>query len=1376
MAELQLGDITVTPFDNEISILHKWGSVFNQPIKYILVRAAEPEDTGGIQKIKVTKGLAFEPIANIITTLYRENNTLPQIFQRVSELAPHLNMDELILLIYDTLLKLGVGQPQELLPHINQIYSVTQARRLQQRETEIQRGGDKENERRTPTAQIAPAVRFETVEQLEDASNNWVQQYNTLLDRDREALERIETIHATLEEREPLRVSPIKVDGVTVSVSPTIGDTGNPVVPDDGIDIFNDSVPSTEIPYIQYNTDENPVDSVIRNKYYKIYRGETSELTPNYNKIIPSPIKVNKKNMIYLTVWTDEDDVRKANKDSYSQSQYDLETNRLLITSPITETQNEDVVIDRVASALPTINLGRRNEVKILGEFYIYDFEISDYSLYDMILNNDLLNTYLYVDEINKSYASKKRLGIRYKSLLGDVEEGDTSTGEGYITNFSSVNIKLKQFRAPETNSFLEMTPTGPVKITLPAGTPYVQVRISRADSRDVANQFVEVFRRLMSIYKQNRTSLDDFYRLFIPSLIQGPAPEIVATPLPATVQPGLVTPTTPVPTTCRVGPGAPARKTGETKIDRLKELAPDLFVNGYARKCQCHLQPIIIGPDEVETWKARTFVDPNNQLVDRQIMEFPRDNVRFLFVCPDDKNPYPGVKANKDLSNKDLYPYIPCCFRKNQMDPTTKSKYNQYYRGIKKETPAQAKTGHKIRGNRILEMNRVGSFPKHIEDLIRRYSEEVVDIVRMGVPRSVNSLIHCVLMALDVPDYMRLATAEEKEEYTIRVRQHILGAIQMAIFKQELYDFTGEEIQEQIADPTNFFDPQLYYRSLEELFNINIYTFVPASAKEEETGGHLEIPRHKVFHSRPQRAQRPTVVIYKHLGATSDALDYPQCELIVDYDEENRTAIKVFGLDMTELLHSTLLATMKTITWSIQSPPESESPNDLVARANIYSLVDFYFLTGRRAKSQILDDYGKMRGLIFPTVYGDMTMSFPSSQPENLPIATDPVIVSVENAVEVFGEPAGITITPDQMVNGLWYTVMDIMFGVYVPIQPTKRFFEKVVGPPNPISTSGVNAVNRTRNLYRTLDFILQLVRWLFVIAQVTATIQPNGTRIPVLPEEFASQYFAVDTDPPFESATYYQLQDIPRKLPVVNSVEAGINIMSPLAPTLFRDQRIIMYNQNFSDKIIGKLQEFYLLASPLPITPIAPDAVGADWKIPTELEGIYSDASDFRQQPSVAIFVGERDLATWLASINRPSYSSILIKDKLDISYGLLDEPYIYLSPDGKIYLIQNVQGGSFVRAITVAYLWLTNKINMGPQAPPYTADTPVNVVYTISPAGTASVQTNNSMGSPVYLQLLLYGEGFQLVREQGKVRFTREGRGDETNKRYAAMLPLL
>lgn len=1339
-AESAARNVTDTLFDNEISLRYKWAQVFGYPSKYVLVQPASPEDP------YQTRNLSFTPIYEELVNLREAGLSLADIYDTIHDLDPEI-------VAHDVAMFYVFDDKQRGIPSSETLYNVNAFYRSYDNPT------DDETETRIVND------RFPEETRLEATYDEWKAKFSDQVEKDRVALERIEAYQGHLLGLTPVRSSPVVIDGITVSVSPVLTSTGQPPTISDGIDIFNDSVPSLEVPYIQYNEDELPMDGGIKNKYYKIYRGETAELAPKLPNILPSPVKTNRKNRIYMTIWTDDTaDIRNTKKDSYQSSVYILETNSILISSPVSIVRDETASISSVATAFPTLELGPATEVKVRGQFYLYDFEITDYSLVHLILNAELMSNYLYVEETTKSFANKKRLNIRYKSLLGESDDSDTPSGEGYILNKSSVRVKLKQKyivpgdRGSTTGPpFQERLEDGSiVDVSFPDRTPYVEVRITEAESRDTAEKFVKVFTRLMDFYRQYRDDLNTYYEAFVPGLrpIEKPA----ETPRPVS----------------RVGPGAPPRH-GEKKIRQLQEAAPDIFITRYARECQLANQPTAISPDEIEMWKQNKIM-VNDRMVERQVMPFPPNDPKVWLVCANNDVPYPGVKENKMKENNEQYKYIPCCFKTNHMDPTIRpnSKYQKYLRmleGKAVEPPKAPKAAHRILGNKLLLASRYGSLPRTINDLLARV---IPDNGRWGVAGGVNSFIHCVLEALDIPEYVRLTNMEDKELYAIEVRRALLEKIDTSVYRQELYDYNIEEIRLQIANPELFFDPNLYYRGLEELYNINIFTFIPSEKDDTRESGHLEIPRFKTFHAQPLRDYRRTVLIYKHTGGKN--LEMPQCELIVSYNEDTRRLVKVFDdVQVTQLLYNTMMAIGKTLTCTIENQPESTYDNDLVVRANIYSTVDFFSIIQRSAIGQILDSYGKVRAFIFETTHGRMTIAFPPGQPENVPIAVEPVVARSEDVISVFGDPIGVTRTVEGLVDGYWYRAMDIMFGVYVPIIPIEDETDLPLGPVNPIMSTGLNVVERVKKLQRDLSILLQLVKWLFVVAQVTAPVGPDGKRAPVLVTQFDAQYMTAFQGVVEDSAEFYDFSQIPRKLPIVTSVEGGIAWGSSHAPSLFSDGKIVMYNENFRKKIADQLREFYILMSPLPLsTPSSPLQIGSDWTVPTEIEGLLMDAEDFKSQFYVLLFVGERDFNTWLKTINLPNYNNITIKDKLDIAYGNLEEAYLYVAPDKKIYMIQNVRDGSFERAITVAYYWNTAKINLGMNAAPFTDTLPVYAVYGISTSSTPVVIEDNTGKNENYLQVLRYGSlpvRTEVTREDGTVEIR-----EEIRNLTAAMLPLL
>ena len=221
----------------------------------------------------------------------------------------------------------------------------------------------------------------------------------------------------------PLFSSPVQIDRIEILAEPMLRSSSfievqpsaispsiiqptlrEPTI-DDGIDIFDFSSPSENVPFIKYNSADK--------KLTKLYKGQSIDTIPDYSVIIPSEIRSNKPNTFYMTVWSGHGDIRKATKKSYKYGKYNLETNRLTIRSPVTDISDEQIILDRLRQAFP-LDISNVSEISVGGEFYIYDLEIQDYILVDMIMNNDLMRSYLFIDEVSNPYAEKAQLSFRY--------------------------------------------------------------------------------------------------------------------------------------------------------------------------------------------------------------------------------------------------------------------------------------------------------------------------------------------------------------------------------------------------------------------------------------------------------------------------------------------------------------------------------------------------------------------------------------------------------------------------------------------------------------------------------------------------------------------------------------------------------------------------------------------------------------------------------------------------------------------------------------------------------------------------------------------------------------------------------------------------
>lgn len=664
-------------------------------------------------------------------------------------------------------------------------------------------------------------------------------------------------------------------------------------------------------------------------------------LQVNYDTVIIPSSQAKNIETIYFNLWSGDGKFSNITNDSIHKGAYDLDNNIIEIKSPVRKNYGKMNTLERIKRTFPIdINPEDTLDNEIKGEFYLYGsivnnklvgFEYDEPTLLYSILNMPNFNSYLYVDEKLSGYPNRIKIYIYFKSpskiidgntlletsgmeedRLFGVSEGEfkENIGGKRLNAKYQVSISLDQLYANggEIVSTQKFGDEHPKQITLKEKHPYIKVTVTKANSMEDIKRFFIIFNLLMTDYNNKRLGILNVIKFYIPeseSLLKpvGKPEEdqkkitikIVGTDEQTVEQ---------------------LLERGATNIEELKQIAPDLFITDFARKgAQLKNRAIIPPLSQIEAIKQQTF-EFKGKVYNRQVMEYPPanpfgirrgpDNPRkrvLNFVCPDlTKYPFPGVKENKNLPNKDEYPYVPSCYGTDQMNPKANNRYNWYYHGRK--MIASTKPKATLKSNKILDPGRDAVIYEEITSIIKNYpnfgpieertpSREQGNFFRRGVIRSPNSFIHCILDALNNPEYLGLRTNEEKEKLVQRYRLRLGGFTQgqlqvgnesriyLDLFKQELYDQNQKEIVTKLNDISTFFDPALWYRGLEELFNINIYVFKKTQRRAKAGFTiELEMPRCRWFHVR-NNIERPTIVILKHWGSESSKIEYPQCEII---------------------------------------------------------------------------------------------------------------------------------------------------------------------------------------------------------------------------------------------------------------------------------------------------------------------------------------------------------------------------------------------------------------------------------------------------------------------------------------------------------------
>ena len=1110
---------------------------------------------------------------------------------------------------------------------------------------------------------------------LQEAITRFDYYFNQYLQQDRVVLNKLLILQTELGQQQALSSSQVSITSVILLSTPKImvyknGERvpGPEPTPEQGLDIWNLTYLTHYVPFVRYNS---------RDTLSKVY---LERLPDNLTTIIPANIYQTGTISATVRLIDQETTTARALSKAYTTIVYDLDSNTLSI--PIPDTSDPEIyqrTIDRIGDSFP-LALEQLRYGRIGGVFVVYDVAFNNAILLDMILTFPIFNSYVYVDESDG--ITKDKITILYRSFNQQRESVRASLSRGIL----SENQQLTLLDSDSNVALYDVN----------AGTPFVTVNIVHADNVDTANRFMEIFRRLLSYYVMYHADVTNTYQIFLGRSFE-----------PATLEASKI-------------PGVTTDVFVDGLSDQLALVAPHIFVKNYSRTCQSAHKPAIIQPDYITQYTSQTFIKSGKEY-HRQVLPYPKDNPEIYIVCPSDTYPFPGVKASR-LSNMDKYPYIPCCYEDDQ---TTKagSDYNRFYRDNQLKAKSSTRH-HKLLTNKVLEPGRIGSLSNSITTLLQRdISLNGLELSRYGVNIGPNSFLYCACIANNDPDYWN---AKDKEQYIRQLRVKLAG-FDPNLVKQELYDLTDDEIVARITDTDSFFDPSVFYRLVEEAFDINVYVFYPAPNKGTEPGG-IELPRHRLFHVQPLR-QRPCMLILKHRGGGSDALPQPQCELIVaSIDKEYQM---LYGPQMSRILFEATNAMNQVYTWF---------PNPISAHTNFYNLVD-YTVMFPNPTAQYIDSYGKLRALISDGI----TVYFPPSQPVNLPTMEGPTRVKASIIIDKYGPPSAV-----DRDRGLWYPLGDVANALYFPIEPGSLQLNGIKqGPLDPLfAPRRIGKIDRVRLLKRVLRILLQYILWTFALMSEQSnsspsrstpnqsTSSPSSRSTPssvssptTLVSDYLQQWITVGNGEQ-DDLQLYDLTNVKRILPVVSTVQQAIDYINDTIPGMIRNNRIYVPDSKVAQGVEYYLNSYLANTRPEQRKPIK------------TIDGLYEETIDFIQQPNTAIFLKQSDLDKWMNSVSLERARVTDIRDKLQVEYADSRQPYLYKTPDNDVYLVQNTSRGSVTQALQIAVDWSLHGINDGYEAIDYNEEID-HVMYTISTTGgLAIVKQPHSRDN--LLQILRYPDG--------------------------------
>lgn len=1193
-----------------------------------------------------------------------------------------------------------------------------------------------------------------------------------------------------------LYISPLSISKTQYSFRPTTADqdSENPIA------VFDNSVVSDYVPYIQYNSESDDTKEMEKVKvttnyskyqYFKLFEGDSIEERPLYENIIPSSNKVAGYRILYFQVWSENEDVaspKTPTKESMQLGKYTFNEQTLYFSVPFesTESVNDATmqILRRIKNALPTVGIplesifdekgeiirGSLSAKNLTGNYYIIGLDLVESLFTHMITTIPALSLFLYVEQKGKNQPInqlKIRLRDPLESILGQVTA-------------PLVKAKLTFHKAPEEG---EMVSTGYPRgsqIFLAGNTPYTFVEV--VGTTDVAiDTFKVIFNLALITYERllagkNLLQLIPSIRLLPNNVIQLEQlfPQhlsVLQTPILSTTN-GIASIQTIYQTIYQLSQAQnsilisnvtgnfvmnfidmmfyqgqikderTSKSSGNlvTRLKLLKNAVPKLFVKGYSTSCMGKKQPEILSVEEGEKKFNVQTNGPDGPYYD--VLKYPVEgpDTRY-YACRDDVYKYIGLVRNTTNATIN-FPFYPCCFEDLQFAQGDTSNFQEYYFG----TPGRGFMATSELKDNILRPYRRGKAPYIISEV---FNEVGIKLMRYGISDDIDAFLSCVLYAVNWHNYVEVfhnttnlvETRKNLAALNMEFRK-LFSTLSPGIVKQELYDQSEEQICSLFSEDQGPLDSRLHYRILEELLGINIFVFYRSKKSARPS---IEIPRFRLLYCRSRAKENlPTVLIYKIIMKDESS----HYELLYPCGPGLYPQIRMYDASVSKLMYDLFDKTL--ITYYLKFPEKfGLGPEIKYAICGISELLANKNVSLEASvTAQYIDPYGKVRVIVLNTTNGDVSVAVPPSQPLNVATVEKIPITNWQVALTIFnGQPNSYTQENNQ-ITGFWFPLLDLANGVYIPIMPIDRD-ELDLKIEESLETNPIYNLVKL-SLYGTsptsfLDIRRKMRKVLTLILQFSRWLLILGRKDSKFTIADFDKYLIVDP------TTNYDYAKIILTLPPEQTINGAIEWGHRVYPDFFSDEGIRIDSAEFKRKLMQRLAKLFVHIVP-------------ETKVPTELYGFYQDADDFIYQENTLVFVGYDQLNDWLQNITNQNIAAPGLIDRLELKFSAKRDPYLFRNTDGNVYLIQNVIEGNKMNALYIADEWRKNKVNLGRDAISTLSEGELEslpyVVYRIDSYGKIRIRETNIKNSDVrdYLILLDYAnETIQMTHE------------------YAAMLPI-
>jgi len=774
-----------------------------------------------------------------------------------------------------------------------------------------------------------------------------------------------------------------------------------------------------------------------------------------------------------------------------------------------------------------------------------------------------------------------------------------------------------------------------------------------------------------------------------------------------------------------------------------------------YSRRCQS--QPIIIKPDELAEWER----------YGRTAFEYPPPewgfNTSLLFICPNEVKSSVNEKSS-DQDPSGVITFLPCCNEN----------------GIKSKSETTSKTANRKCTTELINKyrsigtlnNSLASFlsVSYVDDGSFSFSKYGTYVAESELIK-LNSLIVAVLIATKKsPDPSVQLSMESIQdiERNIMLVKYGMSQLPTDIYKQELYDMADDKIIESILDIRTFMDPYLYYRGIEILFDIQLFTFTsdkgrinPISKDEDILQiSTLEVPRCKYTHIRFNN-KKDIVCIYKNYGSKDKISKYPSCEIIVSsIKDSNNYNFKINSSN------SRFFKNIFTLLNKVCHPYEWERNNKTSIKNTClddpYSTINWSehnFGEMGEILGQEIDIYGKVHSFIFK----EYVLIIPPSQPIYILNKIEPYIKTVQleaGTIDVYS--GGTKIRPqlkssDEIKHKFEVTSED-NDGCWIAFNGKQKGLKILCGEKIRYNKKTYHINKKINDINKTIIF-MTVINWLWKTDNYDIT-DYEGNNIKKFPKflDWWNSHSVIDSDIIFHNLPDTKINCHNMMFPKLSNFDERIQYWTKIWPFVFYRKQIHVNKElDYKIKNFFNVEEIYIENMPIE---------NVYWKSDQFITGLIPTDEDFKRNGDI-ILTKKNHISDWINRNNnlvfkyKSLHSTNVIMNTILQSYKKMLKPFLYKDQDGKIYIVQN---SSKKRrppqepVLQIANYWGVHERNPGHD---YINDnnkdffTNINFVeYKNGISGFPEPYINKSNGSNKYLQIFSYDD-------------------DET---YAAMLPIL